>query len=352
MKLPQPDPGSRSGAGLRPAGQEVDDLGGERGDAAGAQIPVHVVGGALVEHPPQLFLRGPADSAAGRGAEAQDPVEVRVGTPRITGPDRHDHEGGADPRGDGHLKQERQFVRYVGQQPGETGEHGPRLLPGEHHHAADEPPVGMEPDTHRGHHTEVPAPAAQRPEQFGLVPRRDEPAVGERDLGFEQVVGREPGRAEQRAVAAPERETGHADGADGARGDVHPVRCRRGYHVTGPASPADDGRVPFDPYVTHRAEVDHQLAAQRPPRPVVASAAHGHPRAGGPCRADRGGGLRTGARPDHQGRPSGHRAVPQRRRRGVLRVARAEELIGPQALVQPTVQFIDHVRRTHGLPQV
>ena len=68
----------------------------------------------------------------------------------------------------------------------------------------------------RGDDAEVPAAAAQRPEQVGVVVGAggDEGAVGEHDIGREQVVDREPEAAGQVADAAAERQAGHAGCGD------------------------------------------------------------------------------------------------------------------------------------------
>src|SRR5262249_56604090 len=76
----------------------------------------------------------------------------------------------------------------------------------------------MQPRREFGYDTEVAAPATQGPEQVWLVVRigRHDSAVGEHDLGRQQVVDAETDHPYQGSVAAPERQPGETDRAHGA----------------------------------------------------------------------------------------------------------------------------------------
>jgi hypothetical protein len=69
-------------------------------------------------------------------------------------------------------------------------------------HAGEHAVDGMEPDAHGRHDAEVATATANGPEQFGLVifVHRDQPAVGEDEIGAEQVVD---GQAEAAARVSP-----------------------------------------------------------------------------------------------------------------------------------------------------
>ena len=130
----------------------------------------------------------------------------------------------------------------------------------------------MEPELERGRDPEIPAGAAQAPEELGLLGlgRADEPPVGRDELDGGQVVDREPEVALEAAHSPTERQPGDAGVADDAgradetvrlRGDVelaeqraavrtggpgprirldaaHPRTCRRGVRHSRPRSPA------------------------------------------------------------------------------------------------------------------
>ncbi len=112
---------------------------------------------------------------------------------------------------------------------------------------------------------------------LGLA-RRDDAAVGEHDLGLEQVVDGQPVLAREIAVAAAERQPGDAGRRDDAGRHRQPVGAERavdlalraaGLDAHGPAR-----RVGIDPL--HGRQVDDQPAvAAAEPRPVVPAAADG-----------------------------------------------------------------------------
>jgi len=81
--------------------------------------------------------------------------------------------------------------------------------PGEDH--ADR--VELEHET--GDDAEIAAAAAERPEQVGVLflARGDEAAVGEHNIGLDQIVDGEAVFARQIAVAAAQRQAGDAGGS-------------------------------------------------------------------------------------------------------------------------------------------
>ena len=98
----------------------------------------------------------------------------------------------------------------------------------------------------RGDDAEVPAAAAQRPEQVGVgvFAGGHEGAVGEHDVGGQQVVHGEAEAAGQVADAAAERQAGHAGGPDEAGRGGHAERHGRVVDVTpGAAGIGADGAV-------------------------------------------------------------------------------------------------------------
>ena len=83
-------------------------------------------------------------------------------------------------------------------------------------------------EAERGDDAEVAAAAAQRPEEIGvlLLVRRDEAAVGEHDVGLEQIVDGQAELAGEMADAAAEGDAADAGGGDDAarRGQTEGVR--------------------------------------------------------------------------------------------------------------------------------
>jgi hypothetical protein len=134
----------------------------------------------------------------------------------------------------------------------------------------------MQFEAHRCDDAEV-AAAAQCPEQlrFVLVVGDEDASVREDDLCGLEIVEREPEPADQGAVAAAKRESGHSDGCDGAchRGEAE--RIRRADNVRG-VGPSRNCRrlVGRDRHISHSAQIDGEAVAQGPTGPIVASAAH------------------------------------------------------------------------------
>ena len=127
---------------------------------------------------------------------------------------------------------------------------------------------------------EVPAAAAQRPEQVGVRGRagRDERAVGEHDVGGEEVVHGEAEAPGQVADAAPERQAGHAGGGEEAGRGGHAERHRRMVDVSPGASGvgADGVVLRVDRGAAQQGQVDDQgVVLHAEPRRVMAAAPDG-----------------------------------------------------------------------------
>jgi hypothetical protein len=84
----------------------------------------------------------------------------------------------------------------------------------------------MQLELERGDDPEVAAPAAQAPEEVGvlLLARNDELTVGGDDIAREQVVDREAELPHHVADASAERQAGDSRVADDAAGDTEPER--------------------------------------------------------------------------------------------------------------------------------
>ena len=135
---------------------------------------------------------------------------------------------------------------------------------------------GMEPELERRRDPEVPAGAAQAPEELGLLGlgRADEAAIGRDELNSRQVVDRESEVALEAADSPTERQPGNAgvaddpgraDEAELLRGDVQLTEERAAVRPCG-SSPT----IRLD--ATHRGHVDEEAAvrASEPGRAVTA----------------------------------------------------------------------------------
>ena len=151
----------------------------------------------------------------------------------------------------------------------------------------------------RGDDAEVPAAAAQRPEQVGVgvFAGGDEGAVGEHDVGGQQVIHGEAEAAGQVADAAAESQAGHAGGPDEAGRGGHAEFHGRVVDVSpGAAGIGADGAAGrVDGRAAQQRQVDDQGAVGYPePGAAVAAAADGDLRAvaaGEPDAADDVGGV-------------------------------------------------------------
>jgi hypothetical protein len=125
---------------------------------------------------------------------------------------------------------------------------------------------------------EVPATAAQGPEQIGVFDagHTQHLAVGGHHLHRQQVVACPAVAARQVAEAATHREPGDAGGRDEAEHRGQAVQLRLAVDVGERAAGLRPGHAPrrVHPHAAQRRHVDHQAAvAHRQPGNVVAAAA-------------------------------------------------------------------------------
>ena len=101
----------------------------------------------------------------------------------------------------------------------------------------------MQLEQEAGHDAEIAAAAAQGPQQVGilLLAGGDEAAVGQHDIGLEQIVDGQAVFARQIAVAAAQRQAGNAGGRDDARRNGQPEGMGSVVDVALRATGADPG---------------------------------------------------------------------------------------------------------------
>ena len=128
------------------------------------------------------------------------------------------------------------------------------------------------------HHAEVAAAPAQRPEEIGMLALagRDETAVGQDDVRFEQVVDRQAVLAREVPGAPAEGQARDAGGRDDAKGHGQAERVGGVIDVARRAASIDPNRSArrIDAHALHHRQVDHQtVVAAAEARAVVAAAA-------------------------------------------------------------------------------
>jgi hypothetical protein len=144
---------------------------------------------------------------------------------------------------------------------------------------------------------EVPAAAAEAPEELGVLRLGgpDDPPVGRDHVGREQVVARKAVLAHQPADPAAEREPADAGGRDEAPRGREPVRLGLVVDV-GPGRPTADVRAAcrdVDPDAAHLREVDDDPVVDGGEAgDAVASAAHRDRQVVAPGEAEGGGHVR------------------------------------------------------------
>lgn len=137
--------------------------------------------------------------------------------------------------------------------------------------------MGLEEETR--HHPEIPAAAAQCPEQIRILPLagRHEAAVGKHHVGLEQIVDREAVLPRQIPCAAAECQSGNAGCRNDSEGD-RKAECMGGViDVAGRATRLDAHRRGFWIYAHpfHCRKVNHQsVVAAAEARTIVAAAAY------------------------------------------------------------------------------
>ena len=187
----------------------------------------------------------------------------------------------------------------------------------------------MELEAELGHDPEVPTATAQRPEQVRIrvLARGDERAVGEDDVGTDEVVDRQPPPARQVAHSASERQPADTGRRNRPERRSEPEAVRRVVDVAKHRAAADARqslhRVDVD--VSDRRQVDLQgTVDRRLSRPAVRTAAH---RDIEPLAARERKGLddiRGVAATGDQRRPPVDHAVVNKPRVGVRRILRAD----------------------------
>ena len=143
------------------------------------------------------------------------------------------------------------------------------------HHAR-----GMGPEQEAGHHAEIAAAAAKRPEEVRVyrLARSDKPTVGQHDVGLDQTIDGEPVLAAQIAVTAGKREASDAGGRDDAKRHSQSERVRRVIDLSGQAARGDPrslGRR-IDPYALHHRKIDNEtIIDAAEPGSIMAAATYG-----------------------------------------------------------------------------
>ena len=190
-----------------------------------------------------------------------------------------------------------------------------------------------------GHDAEVAPAAAQRPEQLGLRGLRGSHhgAVGEDDLGRDEVVEGQAVQAYQVADPAAQGQARHARRVVGAAGHRQPV-CRAGRVDTAPrrsAAGADAPRVGIDLYPAQQPQIDHEaVVADRVTGHAVAAAADRRREALVLRPGDRRGDVvAAGAARDHRRVAIGHRI--ERRAGDVVGRVVADQHRAAQRTLQP-----------------
>jgi hypothetical protein len=111
-----------------------------------------------------------------------------------------------------------------------------------------------------------------------ILAGRDEAAVGEDDVGRDEVVDREAVLAAEVAVAATQRESADTRRRHdpGRRGQTEGMRGVVEIAEHGTAPDGDERSFGIDPHAVHRREVDHEPAVDASePAAAVAAAADG-----------------------------------------------------------------------------
>jgi hypothetical protein len=116
-----------------------------------------------------------------------------------------------------------------------------------------------------GHDAEISAAAPQRPEQllftFGIGD--DHASIRQHNLRGEEIIECQPEPADQRAVAAAQGESGHADAAEraGDRCDAQRVRHCDNVRGAGAARNSGGAIVGIDDDAVHSAQIDNDAGA-------------------------------------------------------------------------------------------
>ena len=173
----------------------------------------------------------------------------------------------------------------------------------------------MQREAERADDAEVPASAAQRPEQVGVIGGRrpDDLPLGRDHLGLHEVVDREPVLAHQPANAATEADATDAGVAHDATGGGKTVCLRLVVDIAPQRTALDESRAldGIDRNGAHRRQVDHDaVVAHRGAGHVVTPASYGDLEVAVASEADRRGHIGSAAAASNQSRSSVDGAVP------------------------------------------
>lgn len=188
----------------------------------------------------------------------------------------------------------------------------------------------MQPEGEGGDDAEVPATAAQRPEQVGVgdAVRPHRRAVRQDHVRGQQIVDRQAVLAGEVAVAAAEGEAADAGGRQDSGGGGQPERVGGVVEVAERGAAADRGRPRggVDVRPAHGREVDGDAVVhQAQARTAVAAAADREREARVPYEADGGHDVRRVGAPHHRRRPFVDHGVVDGAGLAVLRVPRADD---------------------------
>ena len=186
------------------------------------------------------------------------------------------------------------------------------------HHRADR----VQRELEFGDDTEVPASAADRPEQIGVVGvvGVEDSAVGRHHRGPDHVVAAEAGEFREPADATAERQTGNTGTTDESTGNGKSVLLGGGVEFAPGCAAAADNTLTgcVDSDRLHRREVDHQAAVRQGGAGiVVAATAYGYFQPGAPRMSQGSSNILGGAAPHNDGRTAPDRGVPDVDRIGV-----------------------------------
>ena len=191
----------------------------------------------------------------------------------------------------------------------------------------------MEVELQARHDAEVRAGAAQAPEQLRLLVRArpHEPPVGGHELDRAEAVDRQPEVALEPADPAAEGQPGHAGMADDADRTDEAMLLGRDVKLAeerSPARPRDAGRR-VDAHIVHAAEVDDDAAVGRGiAKPAMTASADGDFELPIAAEPNRRGDVVDAGRPNHDGRSTVDRRVPDPAGIVVGRVVGGNDLAG------------------------
>ena len=166
----------------------------------------------MANRPPQGMASTRADQ---RRAQLEERRKTGLALFRRAAPCRHHHNRRRAIRAANESKLHRQFVGRAGDDVSAGFENGSGLGERKKQDAAADARQFVQAVTHRRHDAKIAAAAAQRPNQFliAVIAGSDDAAIGENDVGGEEIIESKPEAADQRPVAAAQGEAGDANAA-------------------------------------------------------------------------------------------------------------------------------------------